>query len=263
MAKSVVWGGAVLFWVALWAFTAAAGASTADAILLAVLLVGVPALAIAQVPLMETVRVERMRAYTGSIMALWLLAGASYLVGSRRGVASLGLAVPPSLPSLALWSLGLTFAGLLIILLFREIAVRARVDESPVLRELLPQTRQERAAFLALSFAAGIGEELAYRGYAIPVLAPHLSTWGAVALTSVAFGVVHAYQGALGIVRTGLMGALLAWGFLASGSIWPAMVAHTLIDVLAGLVLAEQLLPPRTLRGVVGRPHARFPETER
>jgi membrane protease YdiL (CAAX protease family) len=265
-AKVVGGVGAVLFWVVLGALASLAEVPVADAILISVLLVGVPVLAIAQVPIMESqrmegARVDRMSAYMGSIMALWLLAGACYLVGSRRGAVSLGL-VATSLPMLALWTIGLTLAGLLIILCFREIAIRADVDESPVLRELLPDTPRERQTFFGLSIAAGVGEELAYRGYAIPVLTTLLGTGGAVALTSVVFGAVHAYQGVLGVVRTGLMGAVLAWGFLSSGSILPAMFAHTLIDVLAGLVLAEKLLPPPRVHGVVRAPE-RFPDTER
>jgi len=262
-APKVIGGvGATLFWIVLWVLVSPAGMSMSDGILLAVLLVGVPTLAIAQVPLVERERIERMSAYKGSIFALWLLAGASYLVGTRGGM-SLGLTLPPSLVSLVAWSAGLTLAGLAIILCFREIAVRADVEESPVLRELLPRTRQERVAFFALSVAAGVGEELAYRGYALPALTPSLGAGGAVALTSIVFGLVHAYQGVLGMVRTGLMGAVLAWGFLASGSIWPPVIAHTLIDVAAGLLFAERLLPPPRVAGVVGAPSEHFPTTQR
>jgi membrane protease YdiL (CAAX protease family) len=63
-------------------------------------------------------------------------------------------------------------------------------------------------------------------------------------LTSVVFGILHGYQGLLGTVRTTLMGGTLAWGFLASGSLLPAIVAHTLIDLVAGLLLGDWLLPP-------------------
>ena len=90
--------------------------------------------------------------------------------------------------------------------------------------------------------AAGAGEEVAYRGYAITVLGPVLGVAGAVAVTSVVFGVVHGYQGALGVLRTGVMGAVLALGFIWSGSLLPAIIAHTLIDLIAGVALGERLL---------------------
>jgi membrane protease YdiL (CAAX protease family) len=66
--------------------------------------------------------------------------------------------------------------------------------------------------------------------------------------------VLHGYQGVLGIARTGVMGAMLAWGFLASGSLWPAIVAHAAIDMVAGLWLGERLMSPRRSPGVRGDP---------
>lgn len=259
--KALGWVGTLLFWVVLLALLFLAGVPVADALLVAVLFVAVPVLAAAQLPLIEGARVERLPAYWGSIAALWLLGSAAWLVGTRDGgPAALGLIGLPLAP-LALWSVGLTVAGLLVMLLFRQLAMWLGVEESPMLRDLLPRTRRERGVFALLSVAAGTGEELAYRGYAIPFLAPWLGVPGAVAFTSLVFGALHAYQGLLGVVRTALLGAMLAWGFLASGSLWPAIVAHTAIDLLAGIVLGDRLLPPAARTGVVVAPHA--PDTER
>lgn len=119
-----------------------------------------------------------------------------------------------------------------------------------MLRQLLPRSRDERKAFAVLSVAAGFGEEIAYRGYAIPVLVPLLGVTGAAVLSSAVFGVLHGYQGVLGIFRTGAMGGMLAWGFLASGSLWPPIIAHTLIDLVAGLWLGDRLLSPEGPAGV-------------
>jgi len=116
------------------------------------------------------------------------------------------------------------------------------VPDSPVLRQLLPVTPRERAAFALLSVAAGTGEELAYRGYVIPVLTPVLGIGPAAVLSTAVFGIMHGYQGTMGIIRTGLMGAVLVWGFLASGSLWPPILAHTFIDLLVGLVFGDRLL---------------------
>jgi membrane protease YdiL (CAAX protease family) len=71
-------------------------------------------------------------------------------------------------------------------------------------------------------------------------------------VTSAVFGVLHAYQGAIGMLRAGTMGAVLAWGLLASGSLWPPLVAHVVIDLLAGLVLADRLMVPAGAGGVEG-----------
>jgi membrane protease YdiL (CAAX protease family) len=244
--------GAVLFWVVQQLLARWGGLALPDTILLSVLLVAVPALALAQVPLAAGLRVERIPAYWGSLATLWLLGTAAWLVGTRDGgSAAIGL-VPLAWLWLVAWTVGLTLGAMVIILIFREIAERAGTDDSPLLRDLLPRTREEKRVFALLSIAAGVGEEIAYRGYAIPALAPLLGVGGAAALTSIVFGALHGYQGWLGAARTAAMGSLLAWGFLASGSLWPPIVAHTAIDLLAGLVLGEKLLSPARSAGVVG-----------
>jgi membrane protease YdiL (CAAX protease family) len=240
----------VLFWVVHLTLLFAGGLSLLDSVLLAVLLVAVPGLSMAQLPLIDDTPLQRLPAYWSSVATLWLLGTAGWCVGTREGgAAALGLV---SLPwtAMALWTAGLTLGGLLTILGFRQIALWSGTQESGMLRQLLPRTRDERRAFGVLSVAAGLGEEMAYRGYAIPVLAPLLGVGGAAVVTSAVFGVLHGYQGPLGICRTSAMGGMLAWGFLASGSLWPAIVAHTLIDLVAGLWLGERLLSPERPAGV-------------
>lgn len=244
--------GAVLFWVVQQLLARWGGLPLADSILLAVLLVAVPALAWAQLPIAAGARLERLPAYWGSIATLWLLGTAAWLVGTRvGGPTAVGLKPLPWL-SLAAWTVGLTAGAMLIIAIFRMIGRLVGAEESPLLTELIPRTPQEKRVFGLLSVAAGVGEEIAYRGYAIPVLVPLLGVAGAAALTSVVFGALHGYQGWLGMTRTAVMGGFLAWGFLAAGSLWPSMAAHTAIDLLAGIVLGEKLLPPGRSLGVVG-----------
>jgi len=246
------WVGASLFWIVQLSLLYGPGLPLVDTILLAALLVGVPALAVAQVPLVADLHIERLPAYWGSIATLWLIGTASWLVGTRVGGAEAVGFAPLPRGELAAWSAGLTVGALAIILVFRQLAEWTGTEESRLLRELMPRTRREKAVFALLSVAAGVCEEVAYRGYAIPALSPLLGAGGALAVTSIVFGVLHGYQGWLGTVRTALMGGLLGWGFLASGSIWPSVVAHTAIDLLAGIVLGERLLPPVKPAGVVG-----------
>jgi membrane protease YdiL (CAAX protease family) len=254
--------GAVLFWVVQQLLQRAGGLPLSDSILLAVLLVVVPAFALAQLPLAADVRVERLPAYWGSLATLWMLGTAAWLVGTRNGgSAAIGL-VPLSWLPFVGWSVGLTAGAMAIIVIFRELAERMGAEESRFLRDLLPRTAEEKQVFALLSVAAGAGEEITYRGYAILALAPLIGSGGAAVLTSVVFGTLHGYQGWLGIVRTAAMGGLFAWGFLVSGSLWPAILAHVAVDLLAGIVLGERLLSPAEPGGVLGRPLDRE-DTER
>lgn len=210
-----------------------------DGILLLLLLVLMPAFSLAQASVLERVPFDRLPAYWSSIAALWVLGATSWLVGTRDGgLGAVGL-VPLPVVELIVWGVGLALAGIALMLVFRQIGHWLGIAETPVLAQLLPRTGRERRVFGVLSVAAGVGEELAYRGYAIPILAVSVGVPWSVAITSTVFGVLHAYQGMLGIVRTAMMGAILAWGFVASGSLLPVILAHTLIDLLAGLVIAD------------------------
>ena len=249
IARAVLGAGLVVFVAVLAGFAFLARLPLLDAILLAALLVAVPVSALAQLPFLDDLYVERIPIYWASIASIGFIGVAAWLVGTRDAGPGVGLGTIAAAP-LVLWALGLTVAGLATITLFREVATRIGTPDTPLLRELLPRTGRERGVFALLSVSAGFGEELAYRGYAISALAPITGVGGAAVVASVTFGVVHGYQGVLGMVRTGVMGGVLAWGFLASGSLWPGIVAHTLIDVLAGIVLGERLLSPERSAGV-------------
>ncbi len=221
-----------------------------DAAALVALLVLLPVLSVLQVRLLRGVEVERMPAYLSSAVSLVVLGGAAWALGSRDGGSSAVGLVPLPWEAFALWSGGLVGAGLAVTAVFRGLGMALGLREVPLLRALLPRTGRERAAFTGLSVAAGVGEELAYRGYVIPVLAGLLGPAGAAAVSSVVFGVLHAYQGPLGMARTAALGGLLAWGFLASGSLLPPIAAHVLLDVILGVALAERMMVPDDASGV-------------
>ena len=238
--------GAVLFVATHWLLQLGAGLPPPDAVLAAVLLVGLPARALAELRLsVAALELDRIPAYASSIVALLLVGGASWLVGTRDGGAGVGLE-PLATGALVTWTVGLTGAGFGVTLAFRTLTLRLGRSDPPLLHLLLPRTGAEKLVFAGLSVSAGVGEELAYRGFLILALAPVAGTVGAALLSTVVFGIIHAYQGTIGIARTGALGGVLAWGFLASGSLWPPILAHTLIDLLAGLVFAERLVvrPP-------------------
>jgi membrane protease YdiL (CAAX protease family) len=172
------------------------------------------------------------------------LGGGCWLVGSRQGgAAALGLSPLPWRSFLA-WSGPLLAAGLSVTAVFRVVGGRLGLRESRLLRDLLPRTGRERAAFTILSLAAGAGEEVAYRGYVIPVLGALTGAPVAAVVTSLVFGVLHVYQGFLGMARSAVLGGVLAWGFLASGSLWPPIAAHAVLDVLLGMALAQRMMVP-------------------
>jgi len=106
---------------------------------------------------------------------------------------------------------------------------------------LLPRNRPEIAHAAAMSIAAGISEELAFRLF-LPLLVALVSGSAFVAfgVAVAAFGAMHLYQGRAGVIATTLVGALMAAVYLMTGELWLAMVLHALID-LNSLVLRPML----------------------
>lgn len=226
--------------VVLWAST---DLGILNALFLAVLVELFPVLAVAQVPLVRQDEVDRPGAYIGSAVAILVLGWISLVLGEGQvGYEAMGL-IPLSWSDLLLWTAIALGGGLGLMGISHVVERVLGIEESELLKQILPRTTHEKSLFAGVSLSAGLGEELAYRAYAIPVLAGLTgSTWGAAVLASGIFGFLHAYQGTFGVVRTAALGLALAAVFLLSGSIWPAIVAHTVIDLVGGLVIGPRLL---------------------
>ena len=99
-----------------------------------------------------------------------------------------------------------------------------------------PRTAFELPAFLGVSLTAGFCEELLFRGFLIWVLQPLVGLWLAAALSALLFGAAHAYQGLAGVIRTGLFGLVFTAIVLLTGSLWPAIVLHAVVDAMGGVL---------------------------
>lgn len=92
---------------------------------------------------------------------------------------------------------------------------------------------------LALSWTlAAFAEELAYRGYLMNRFADLIggtrTAWViSLIVVNILFGLVHLYQGASGIIATGLSGLLFGVMYLATGrNLWAAIIAHGVNDTI-------------------------------
>lgn len=219
------------------------GLGLVDSLFAALLLFTLPMLSIAQLPFVSVEGLERLRAYASSAITIGILASVALVLG----------ALGPGLEAMGLgpvgWDVLGSTAGIVAVGAALLVAVfhmgRRLTDtlESPFLRHLIPRTGPERTVFTGLSLVAGLGEEVIYRGYLLALLTPALGgAWVAAGVTSAAFGVLHAYQGPVGILRTGLLGFVFAASVVETGSLWPAVIVHTLVDLVGGLWFG-----PRTL----------------
>lgn len=178
--------------------------------------------------------------YVSSIAMILAMGALAVWAGVSAGFTAGTLGLRPLAPVTALvW----TGAIVVIALAFAATARLLGHRESALLERLLPRTGRERAMFVLLSVSAGIGEELAFRGFLIPALDVATGSRSlAVVVSSLAFGMLHSYQGRGGVMRAGALGAVLAAPLLATGSLYPSIAAHALFDLIAGLLLADWLI---------------------
>ena len=104
-----------------------------------------------------------------------------------------------------------------------------------------------------ISFLAGLGEEMLFRGLLQDGLAHWLGNsfglgeaaglWLAVGLASTLFGLLHWISPFYALVA-GLIGAYLGWWRVQSGNLLGPIVAHALYDFVA-LVYLTKLWPAR------------------
>jgi membrane protease YdiL (CAAX protease family) len=186
----------------------------------------------------------RLQAYRSSISRQWVMVALALgvLVAAGAPLADLGLRptarlLPELAPGLAL--LVVVGTGLAVGLRFWPQA-RGRVLR-PV-AALLPRTPAERRMFVGVALTAGVAEEIVFRGFLLVYLTDVLTVPLGVAMvvSAALFGLAHSYQGAVGVLLTGLAGYWLAGMYVLTGSLVLPVVVHALVDLRLLLVLPRQ-----------------------
>ena len=183
----------------------------------------------------------RLWLWSAWMILLWILAAAGIALWlfKARAFESLRFIIPHG------WQLWIAIVLILALTIhYARTALRiARIESgkrvkiaNPDMARLSPRTQSEMAWWVALSLSAGFCEEFIFRGYLIWVFQGVIGWWGAAAISVVLFAIAHAYQGAKGILATGVLGFLFTLVVLISGSLWPAMALHALIDIGEGLI---------------------------
>lgn len=180
----------------------------------------------------------RRRTYVAAGISQWVLCAllALYWARMRRSWSALGV-VPVLTPGAIGVAIGLFIVLAVMISRWRSseaATVAAARDRLSALESMLPHTRGELALFRALSVTAGVCEELLFRGFLIWYLGHYTGIIQAALLSSLAFGVGHAYQGPRGIAVTALLGAFFSGMYLLTGSLVLPMLIHALMDLHAG-----------------------------
>ena len=183
----------------------------------------------------------KMLRYVRTIVILWSLTALAVYALRLHGLepSSAGLRPPHHIAELA--------AGFVTLLapLLASLSGSRRVlegDYARALRAVVPADAAQWIAFVPVAATAGICEEFLDRGYALTVIASMThSLLAGVLLSSVAFGIGHAYQGKAGMAGATVTGLLYALIFLATGSLYPCMLGHFVQDIVGAAVLSRKL----------------------
>lgn len=182
---------------------------------------------------------------------LWLLCGVSLWawLNSGRSLEALGFAWGEGFGVYAAWAIALGFMSLQIAQLP---AIRRDAELQGTLRQsmfgsgdydaLMPRRRRDCRGFFLVAVTAGITEEVIFRAFLISVLALLMPLWAAAVLAVGVFILAHIYQGLQGLMRILPVTIIMTLTYVLSGSLWPGVIVHVAVDVMAG-VIAWMLLP--------------------
>ncbi len=132
-----------------------------------------------------------------------------------------------------LWLLLLTAAGLLI----DQVGWRYLEQLLPDTQlAAMPKIKNSYVNIFDLTFGLALvaaSEEVVFRGYCFSALHDRMSFWALVALSAVLFGMIHWSQGLHAIASTALWGILPMVSMVRTGSIFPAVIAHYITDLVS------------------------------
>ncbi len=116
---------------------------------------------------------------------------------------------------------------------FDEQKLRREVEKDKAVKFLLPSTDEEYRWSIGVSFAAGICEEIVFRGFLYWQLTQVLTVIPAILLTNFIFGLCHYGTGPKNASLAFGLGVILSVLFLYTDSLWILMVIHVLTDILS------------------------------
>ena len=118
----------------------------------------------------------------------------------------------------------------------------AGIPEGTALTVIAGLSRANLVFFLGVGFT----EELLFRGYMLRNLGERMPLWGALAVSSVLFGVFHGLHASIAdLAEITLGGFMLGMLRLATGTLWVPIGLHAAWDFIENGIVTTRLLPAR------------------
>lgn len=183
---------------------------------------------------------DRVSLYMTSIATQWIVTAVIAWRAFARGfsLSSLGVKFNPLWELLLFGFLGAVLIGLAHWFNLRRVG-RSKspgVDRIKAMAsKIFPHTSREAVIFCGLAMTAGICEEFLYRGFVFGALSKFaFPVWGVLLVSSVLFGLAHAYQGPGGMLGTLILGAVFGLVRILYDSLVPVVFWHAAVDIVAG-----------------------------
>ncbi|MGH8287404.1 MAG: CPBP family intramembrane glutamic endopeptidase [Steroidobacteraceae bacterium] len=174
--------------------------------------------------------------YLTIIVKQWLTAAAVVWIAQRHHVhwSEIGLGhidLTRTVGACAVLTAALAIVAVLNLRQIRKLAPAQLGKVFGRMQTFYPDGLFEQGIFLVLAASAGICEELIYRGLLLNFLAAvSQSLWPGALLSSLVFGLGHAYQGKKGIIETSMLGLVFAGLYVFTRSLYAGQLLHFLID---------------------------------
>jgi uncharacterized protein len=111
----------------------------------------------------------------------------------------------------------------------------------------MPTSKKESQYFiLGVAVSAGICEEVLFRAFLLHSLSQYLPIYGAVLISSLAFGLGHIYQGWSHVLKISIYGAAMALLYLITNSILVPILIHLIVDMFSGAMAYKVYSMPVT-----------------
>jgi len=166
--------------------------------------------------------------------------GLIYLIrlGLSKGGSSLKDIAGPMSPSIPSWVRDILIAAVLWgAWIAIELVASRFVHSTPQISGLIPHGPTDGVIWIAVSVAAGVAEEITFRGYLLTQF--HAMTGSvpvAVVLQALVFSIAHGYEGLAACASIGVFGLLFGVVALRAGNLRACIIAHAWTDIAAGLI---------------------------
>jgi membrane protease YdiL (CAAX protease family) len=181
-------------------------------------------------------RTGRIGVYLGALLWLWVLLVLAWVTVRETGMELF----PPWRPGRVDVLVGLASFGLGMLTIVPGLRLVSDEGRARV-RAVAPRTAGERSVFYVLCVAAGVGEEIVYRGVLFTLFAVLTGSWWlAAALAALVFGAMHLYQGPRTAGLAGLYGLRDHVVVGLTGTLWVAIVVHIVHDAVLGTMVGRR-----------------------